>query len=179
MINKYLYLFIFLGSSFIVKAQIFSTISGNISFISNAPLEIIEAQSDQLHGVLNLENKKFEFKMFIKSFDGFNNSMQKIHFYENYMETEKFPLTTFTGKILEPIELGKKIYRAKGMLVIHGEIVERIIEVEINLREEDLSFSAVFKVPLKDHDIDLPRLVTQKIAENIVVSVNGTMNLRK
>lgn len=160
-------------------SQVFATNDGHVHFISDAPLEIIEASSDKMQGLVDLEKKIFAFKLYIKSFYGFNSPLQQIHFYENYMEVSDYPHATFKGKILERILPGKATYRAKGVLEIHGQPVERIIEIELDIDDEKITYSSVFLVPLIDHDIDLPQIVYQKIAETIKVTVDGTMPLRE
>ena len=162
-----------------LSAQIYSCVDGKVSFISEAPLEIIKASSNQLQGVLDLDNKTFAFKIFIKSFEGFNSSLQQEHFYENYMEVADFPISTFKGKVLENFTPGQSKYRAKGILNIHGVEVERIIDVTLNLDQKSVDFYATCIIPLVDHEISLPRIVYQKIAEEILVSIEGTLNLRE
>ena len=95
------------------------------------------------------------------------------------MEVGEFPIATFTGKVLEEIVDEKSDYRAKGELEIHGIKVERIIPIKIKKNEKVILFEAMFNVPLDDHDIELPRLVYQKIAEEIEVSIKGEMTLRE
>ena len=176
---KFLISFILNTVALLGYGQIYSTINGDIHFVSDAPLEIIEATSDQMQGVLNVEKKTFAFKMYIKSFEGFNNTLQQVHFYENYMEANEYPIATFTGKLLESLELGSKLYRAKGSLNIHGQSVERIMQVQLDLAKDKVEYSSIFIIPLKDHDIELPRIVYQKIAEEIRVAVNGQMMLKQ
>ena len=106
---KHLFLTIlacFMG--FLVQGQIYSTNTAFVKFCSNAPLEIIKAESDQLKGVLNLDNKTFAFKLFIKTFQGFNSPLQQEHFYENYLEVRTYPESVFQGKILEDIDINNK-----------------------------------------------------------------------
>jgi len=167
---------IFCGQIF---GQIFTTKDGQINFVSNAPLEIIKAESTDLQGALDLAKSTFAFKIYIRTFEGFNSPLQQEHFYENYMEVSDFPLATFKGKVLEKIIDGKGSYRAKGFLDIHGKKVERIIEFELDRLESEVTFTSSFLVPLEDHSIDLPRIVYQKIAETINVEVQGKMKLRQ
>ncbi|MFT4536416.1 MAG: hypothetical protein ACJA1A_003308 [Saprospiraceae bacterium] len=176
---KYLISFILTTVTLIGYGQIYSTIDGDVHFVSDAPLEIIEATSDQMQGVLNIERKTFAFKMYIKSFKGFNNQLQQVHFYENYMEANEYPIATFTGKLLEPLESGPKVYRAKGALNIHGQSIERIIQVQLDIAKDKVDYSSTFLVLLKDHDIELPRIVYQKIAEEIKVTVQGQLVLKQ
>jgi len=161
------------------SAQIYTSINGKIDFVSEAPLEIIRASSDLLQGALDLEKKTFGFRVGIKSFNGFNNPLQQVHFYENYLEANEFPMATFKGKILEQIQEGNCVCRAKGILLIHGVEVERIIDINLKLKNDIITYEAEFYVPLIDHNISLPRIVYQKIAEEILVTVKGQMSLKK
>jgi hypothetical protein len=176
---KFLLVFYLTLFAAIGYGQIYTTISGEVEFVSDAPLELIEASSDQMQGVLDIGKKSFAFKMYIKSFDGFNNPLQQVHFYENYMEANVYPIATFTGKILENIEEGKKEYRAKGALDIHGKSVERVIDVVLTISDNAVGYSASFIVPLAEHDIKLPRIVYQKIAEDILVTIKGELICKK
>jgi len=176
---KFYLILILICAYSIIYGQIYTTIDGDVQFISDAPLEVIEASSDQMQGVLDIEKKAFAFKMYIKSFKGFNNPLQQVHFYENYMEANEYPIATFKGKILESITSGKKKYRAKGIMEIHGRSVERIIDVYLTITDNHVTYNAKFIVPLADHDIKLPRIVYQKIAEEIIVSIEGKMQLKQ
>ncbi len=158
--------------------QTFSSIDNKVTFTSTAPLETIIATSNELQGALDIQNKTFAFKLYIKSFDGFNSPLQKIHFYENFMETDQYPIALFKGKVLETIEADNNKYRAKGILNIHGVDIERVINVNLNIQGNKILFSSTFKIDLEDHQIDLPRIVYQKIAESIDVFVEGSLVLR-
>lgn len=167
-----------LASKHSVWSQLYTTVTGNVSFVSDAPLELIKASSNQMQGALDVLQKTFAFKVYIKSFDGFNSPVQRTHFYENYMEVSDFPLATFKGKILEDIVQGNHDYRAKGLLDIHGTVVERIINIQLDIQPDQVTYDAEFEVPIANHGIEIPRIVYQKIAETISVSVSGTLYQR-
>ncbi|HMS69521.1 MAG: YceI family protein [Saprospiraceae bacterium] len=162
----------------LVVGQIYSTNTGTLRFVSEAPLELIKAESKELQGALNIEKKTFAFKLMIKSFKGFNSPLQQEHFYENYLEAQSYPQAVFTGKVLETIKEGKGNYRAKGDLTIHGVTKEVIIEVNLIVEAKTVDFKADFAVALQDYHIELPRIVYQKIAEVIEVTVEGQLQLR-
>ena len=158
--------------------QLLKTSKASIIFNSDAPLEFIEARSDNCQGILNIESGEFAFRVFIKTFDGFNNPLQKVHFYENYMEVSQFPEATFQGVIIEDLNIlseGEVTLRAKGILTIHGQRLERIINVAINFNKDKLDFQSQFEVQLSDYNIDIPNIVKQKISETIEVTVAGTL----
>ncbi len=157
--------------------RILQLTAGEVGFESNAPLEFIEAASSELKGVINPVNRQFAFAVAIRTFDGFNNPLQKEHFNENYLESDLYTRGSYVGKIIETIDFSKDgtfYVRSKGMLNIHGVKQERIIKSFIKIEDGKLTVRADFKVSLKDHNIPVPKVVHQKIAENIKVSVEGT-----
>ena len=157
--------------------KILKTYTGKISFESIAPLETIKASTKKLTGIINLSTNGFSFKVNMNTFDGFNNPLQKEHFFENYMETEQFAESFFSGKIIEPIkENGVQKLRAKGMLTIHGISNEVLIDVEINFDGKKLSFNSNFNVLLEDYNINVPKIVSQKISPIIKISVSGLLS---
>jgi polyisoprenoid-binding protein YceI len=158
--------------------QIYSTKKGFAEFVSDAPLELIKASSDDLHGAVNLDDRTFAFSIDNKSFTGFNSPLQQEHFYENYMETDEFPQSTFKGKFIEAPDWyseAEQVIRAKGVLNIHGINQERIIRGTVRKEGQKLFIVASFTVPLEDHQIKIPRVVYQKIAEEIKVTVRAEL----
>lgn len=150
--------------------------SGKVNFRSDAPLELIIGFSNNLAGVINKDKHTFAFTIPINSFDGFNSALQKEHFRENYLETHKYPDATFQGKMIEIIDFtenGDYEVRAKGNLDIHGVIQERIIKCQMEVSEQSVRVSTRFSIFLKDHDIQIPKVVYQKIAEEIMVEVQA------
>jgi polyisoprenoid-binding protein YceI len=159
-----------------ITQQIYITRNGTASFTSNAPLEIINAETREVNGAINLTDGSFVFSINNNSFKGFNSSLQQEHFYENYMETGLHPFSTFKGKIIEKIDPGssqEQVIRAKGILDIHGVSQERIIKGTLKFQENSLVIQANFSVLLEDHQIKIPRVVNQKIADNIEVVVSA------
>jgi hypothetical protein len=177
-------LWILLLFPFIASAQkhIYKTQDGSISFVSEAPLEVISAASKKMEGIIDADALTFAFSVMIRSFEGFNNGLQQQHFYENYMETDKFSVATFYGKIIEHVYLsqpGTYQVRAKGQLNIHGVSKERILKAEVLSNGTSLKLKAWFLVPLADHHIEVPRIVNQKIAQEIAVTVEATLPLEE
>jgi hypothetical protein len=172
--------FIFLN--ILYSQSIYLTYNGIATFTSDAPLEMITASSDQVQGAVDLSDRSFLFSIENKSFKGFNSSLQQEHFYENYMEVRKYPKSTFNGKIIEELDLSsiqEQVVRAKGILNIHGAEQERIIKGTLRITGEKLVLHADFTVPLEDHNIKIPKVVNQKIAEIINVSFSAEMTLKK
>jgi polyisoprenoid-binding protein YceI len=149
--------------------------NGKVSFSSEAPLELIKASSDKLKGAIDKSKNTFAFAVEIHSFKGFNGDLQREHFHENYMETDKFTTASFSGKLIESVDFnanGTYSVRAKGMFSLHGVQKERIIRGTVVINNEALNIEAMFTVRLEDYDIKVPKIVYEKIAEEIKVGIS-------
>lgn len=154
--------------------QLLKSRTGVVSFVSEAPLELIKATSQKLDGILDLNTGEFGFQVDVNSFEGFNNPLQRLHFQENYMQTDEYPKAIFLGKIIETDLLkihGTHSVRAKGTFDIHGIQQERIIRGDVTIEKGLLIVDVDFSVLLEDHGIRVPRIVHQKIAEEIIISL--------
>lgn len=167
-----------IASSFRQDQEVYITRNGQVDFISDAPLELIQASSKGLVGALNITDRSFSFQIPSRSFEGFNSSLQRTHFNEDYMESELFPNSTFKGKIIEEVDLnapGNYTIRAKGKLSIHGVEKDRIIRCSLKVGSRRIDVKSNFTVFLDDHDITIPSIVNKKIAEEIKVEINLTL----
>jgi len=152
---------------------------GKVQIRSEAPLELIEAQSNKLRGVIDTAGQSFAWSVELKSFNGFNSPLQREHFNENYLESTRFPKASFSGKIIEKIDFQRDgVYnvRAKGKFAAHGVEQERIIKSRLTVKKGKVIVHSTFTVLLADHDITIPRIVYQKIAEEVTVTIDAELN---
>jgi polyisoprenoid-binding protein YceI len=153
-------------------AQKWQTKTAEISFASNAQLELIKAKSDKVSGLIDPATNQFYFEVSIGSFRGFNSELQRHHFNDNYMESDRFPKASFSGKIIEQVDFTRDStyeVRAKGTLEIHGKKQTRIIKGKLVIQRGKGTIESRFSVPLSDHQISIPKIVSQKIATEIEV----------
>jgi polyisoprenoid-binding protein YceI len=163
------------------NAQLASTSTGTISFFSSTPVEDIQAQSAKVLGVVNLQTREIAFNVVNTSFE-FPNKLMQEHFNEKYMESEKYPNSTFKGKINEAIDLtkdGEYKVTVTGKLNIHGVEQERTIPGTIIVKDGLVSIVTDFKVKVADHKIEIPKLVVAKIAEEIAVKLDVKLAPKK
>lgn len=176
---KSIVFFLFVIGHLSMSAQTkFSIKNGEIEFTSNAKLELIKAGSKNIQGVINTANNQFAFLVKVQSFEGFNSKLQKDHFNEKYMESDKYYDATYTGKIMETIDFsrdGEYDVKANGYLTIHGKKQPRIIPAKIKMDKGVLSVISSLTVILADHDIKIPEIVSTKIATEIYVKMNLVM----
>lgn len=154
--------------------------NGKINLKSTATLEVIEARSGKLRGVIDPSAQSFAWTIEVRYFEGFNSPLQQEHFNENYLESTVYPKASFTGRIIEQVNFqqqGTQTVRAKGKLNIHGIEQERILKCQIENKGGKLYVRSTFTVPVADHNIAIPRIVHQKIAEEIQVSVEAILTM--
>jgi hypothetical protein len=57
-------------------------------------------------------------------------------------------------------------------LKIHGVEVERIIRLKMEVKQQKITVEGNFIVPLTDHNIYIPKIVTQKISREIKTEIS-------
>lgn len=168
---------IIVTTTFFCKAQIYKSVDKglNVSFFSETPLENIDAKSNIGSSLLNTSTDSVAFRLPISSFQ-FDKALMQEHFNENYMETPTYPNATFRGKINEKVDYKKDgIYKVTctGKLNIHGVEQLRTINGTITVKGNDVILDSQFFVKTADHKIDVPKVVFEKIAESIKITVNA------
>ncbi len=164
------------------KARLFSVFEGEVKFTSNAPLELIQAKTYQVFGLIDSDKNTFVFKVPMASFEGFNSPLQREHFNENYVESSKYPSSIFKGKILGDVDLNRDGYYenipVRGTFSIHGIEKERELLSTIEVSGQEIQIKSTFLIPLVDHNIRIPKVVSRKLATQINVFLDVTMTPR-
>jgi len=148
--------------------------NAQVSFFSETPLENISGLNKNVTAILNTKSNDIAVKMQVAQFE-FPNKLMQEHFNENYLESDKYPVASFTGKIQEKVDFGKEgtqTITAKGMLNMHGVAKERTLTGKLTITKTGATLACDFTVPLTDHKIEIPKLVFEKIAEVITVKAN-------
>jgi hypothetical protein len=167
---------ILLLSSSLISAQKYMTKAGTIKFSSETPMEKIEAVNRQVNSALDFSNGSFVFKVLVRGFE-FPKALMQEHFNENYMESEKFPNSTFNGKIMniKDVNLGKdgvnKVV-VEGDLTMHGVTNKVKVNGTLEVKGGKVIGLAAFNVAPKDYNITIPQAVIKNISEAIQVDVN-------
>lgn len=168
---------IFLLGSSIQKGKYFTN-TGKVSFFSTTPIEDIDALNSKVTSFIDTDNNTIVFSMAIKDFI-FPKSLMQEHFNENYMESEKFPKSTFKGKISNASEVnfaadGKYNAIIDGELTIHNVTKAVKATGSIEVKGGKILANAKFPIKLEDYKIEIPKVVFQKIAETVQVTVDLT-----
>lgn len=161
-------------------AQKYYTKNGLVSFYSKATVEDITADNNQVLSVLVTSTGDIQFSMLNTGFH-FKKALMEEHFNEDYMESTKYPKSTFKGKItnLSAINFSKDgSYAAtvSGDLMMHGVTNKVTASGTINIKGGVISASSKFTVHLADYKITIPSVVKNNIAENVEITVSCNYN---
>ena len=151
---------------------------GKVSFFSETPMENIDATSQSATSVITTSTNSIQFTIPVRTFK-FKKALMEEHFNEKYVESEKFPKSTFKGKINENINWSRDTVAtitATGVMDLHG-VNKMITETgKLTIKNGVVTVDFTFMVALKDYNIEVPKLVTQSIAENI--RITGTFQYK-
>ncbi len=168
-------IFIVLLTRVSIAQNRYKIVDPSVSFFAGTPLEDIDAKSDKLVGVLDIEKKTFAFRIAMNSFK-FKRELMQEHYNENYLETEKYPNSEFRGTIEGDFNLeadGDYPVKASGTFKVHNVEKQYTIDAVIYVKSGNPTIDAKFIIGLEDHNIDRPSVVMMKIAEEAEVTVHA------
>ena len=92
---------------------------------------------------------------------------------EDVLETDKFPLSSFTGKVTKTKRTKDEIQiEATGKLSLHGKEKPLTIKAVLKQTKDKITVKSNFSVFLKDYNIDAPSLMAfVKVAQEIKIEV--------
>lgn len=165
-------LLIFIVCEFTTFGQKYVSDQSRVHFYSSAPVEDIEAVNDQSKSAMDLSNGGFAFSVPSSQFQ-FKKSLMQEHFNENYMESEKYPKATFTGKVKDwELFEGERQVVASGELTIHGVTKNVDIPAQLNIQQNQLVVDSVFPVALAEYKIKIPKALFYNIADTVEVTIH-------
>ncbi len=176
--KKILLFSIFLTGLFTVQAQKYFTKTGHIWFHSEAPLETIEAHNYQSTGILDSKTGEMVFKVMMTGFQ-FEKALMQQHFNEKYVESDKFPESTFKGKItnfenIDFSENGTYATQVEGQLTIHGVTQPVKTAGTVEVKSGKILAKSTFQVAVEDYKIKIPAGVKDNIAKILDIHVDIT-----
>ena len=156
--------------------------NGKVKFFSEAPLENIVAESNMTTSIFNEPTGEVAVLIPVKSFV-FRKKLMQEHFNENYLESDKYPDASFTGKISlakSLKEVASQVVNISGTLTIHGVSKQRDVNATLSVNADGaLTAKGKFNVKLEDHNIKIPSLLFRNIAETVEVSFELQLKTNK
>ena len=163
--------FIFSGQ--LLAQQRYFAEKSAITFFSDGIVEDISARNEKVTSIFDTSGE-IAYLMSAKDFQ-FPNKLMQTHFNEKYMETEKFPKSSFQGKItgFNMAAGGPQQVKAIGKLTIHG--ITKNVEIPGTAEVTNgnrVSLKSKFTIKLSDYNIKIPQIVWQNIAQQVEVTAD-------
>lgn len=170
---KNIFVILFALCAIQVSAQKYITEKSFVSFFSHASIEDITADNKKASGIFNAATDEIAFSIPITDFQ-FAKSLMQEHFNEKYMESDKYPKSTFQGKMTGYDKAGAATQQVKavGKLTIHGVTKDVELPGTVEKKDGKLLMKAKFIVKLVDYKVKIPELLWNKIAEQVEVTVD-------
>ncbi len=157
-----------------------------VVFESKAPMESFEGRTDQASGTISADFADLTAGCTVRIAVDLVSlktgiGMRDTHMRERHLETETFPQAVFTGNRVvaaTPTSLapgGAARVTVAGTFDLHGVSREMELPVELALAADGtLTVRAQFNVLLTDHQIDRPKVLMLKLADEQKVRVSLT-----
>jgi hypothetical protein len=161
----------------LIFSQKLVTKTGQVKFLASVPtaVEEVAATNNSVSAVFNTATGEIASLALIKAFK-FKVPLMEEHFNENYLESDKYPKATFTGRIsgfdISKVTAAKTNYNVEGDFTMHGVTKHLKITADITKVNDKIAVSSVFTIKAEDYNIKIPSLVKQKVASDIKVWVD-------
>ena len=150
-----------------------------VKFISEATIENFEGVTNSIDGYLFFKGDDFlsesdlYFEVDLRTLDT-GIGLRNRHMREDYLETDKYPMTNFKGKIVyvQKVSDTESKVTLDGNLFIHG--VTKPMKINGNLFQVEGGYrvKAYFEILLTDYNIEIPKLMFMKISNTIKLALD-------
>ena len=175
--KKITFLLLVLISLIAVGQNKYLTKTGTLSFEASVPsFEEVAANNKSVTAILNTENGEFAALVLVKAFR-FKNALMEEHFNENYAESDSYPKATFKGEIenfkFDSLSEIDNSFLIKGTLTFHGVTKTiKAVPLAIKMVDSKIVLSGSFKVLVSDFNIKIPKVVQNKLSDEVSVVFN-------
>jgi len=150
-----------------------------VKFFSDAPIEDFEGITDQIDGYVFWEdagftkNSEIYIEVDLNALDT-GIGLRNRHMRENYLETNRFPITHFKGKMISSTVVNDSTIsiETKGRIFIHGVEQPLIVSANFIKKTDGYQIQTNFIVKLSDFQIEIPSIMFYKIDENMTIQLD-------
>lgn len=165
------------------QAQKYFTKNGQTHFKASVEaFEPVEAENTSTTVVLNTTNGQMAALIFVKAFH-FDIALMEEHFNENYMDSDQYPKATFKGQIenfnLKDLKKEAKVYKLTGTLTIRGKEKQINSEIQVSKKDNKIELNSLVSVKPQEFGIEIPGIVKEKIAKNILIDSHYVLEKKK
>jgi hypothetical protein len=146
-----------------------------VTFFSDGIVEDIKASNNTVTSIFDVAKNEIAFLIKVKDFQ-FDKKLMQVHFNEKYMESERFPKSTFIGQVsgFNPSKNGIQHVQAIGKLFIHGVTKDVKIPGTLEKTGSNLVLKSKFMVKIADYNIRIPQIIWNNVSEEVEVDLDLT-----
>lgn len=161
-------------------AQSFYTETGTAIFHSKVPLHNFSGTSENLTGLINLEEGTVDFFVDLTTLDTGNGKRDKDM--RLTLKTEDYPFGEFFGKLTSDFDVENtetQEVTVEGTFKIHGKEKEITVSGELTPQGETLVLKANWILNLEDYEIKPPKLLFVKVDEKQEIEINAVLTIKE
>lgn len=169
----FLLIFWMTGTSTVFSQQNYSVKKGSATATSETVIATIVTKNSNIIGALDLKKGSVSFQMEMNEFQ-FKSRLMKEHFNDWFVESEIYPTANFSGKIdISKLDLEKnQRVELIGFLEFHGAIKKVSTIILLEKKGTQLTASGEYTLKLDDFNIEIPTVLSVKLANEIKVKIN-------
>lgn len=158
-----------------------------VRFISQTTVDEFEGVTDRIDGYVLLDgaplsgrtgsgDTELYLEVDLASIDT-GIGLRNRHMRDNYLETDEHPYATYRGRIVgtEDASDGGIRVLSRGTFEVHGVARERELTCDVAPAGAGYRARCAFPVLLGDHDIEIPRVMFLRLADEVRVEVEFTV----
>ncbi|MGP8215980.1 MAG: YceI family protein [Bacteroidia bacterium] len=167
---------VFTGKNY---SQIYIGDSARVSLFSKTGDGDIDGTNTICVPIMSMSSSEFDVCLMNNAFR-FSKPLMKEHFNDDFMESDKYPKTVFTGKIIGVVDyLGDGNYdvTVKGIMNMHGVKKKITIPGVITVKGDAIFVYAKFNIKIADYKMKLPINSGSNTAatDNMDITITATM----
>ena len=155
-----------------------------VRFISETPVENFDGKTSKIDGyfiaenIENLNSAELYFEVEVGSFDT-GIGLRNRHMKEDYLHTDKYPLTHFKGQISSSKKISETEFdvTTSGKLFLHGVTKDVTITGKIYKLQNGFKLKSDFSFKLPDYKIKVPKFMFVRISEEIKLQLDFIVKL--
>lgn len=152
------------------------TKNGKVSFEASVPaFEEVKAKNEGVTCIINTKTGEIASLILIKGFR-FKTALMEEHFNENYIESDKYPKSTFKGKIenfdVTKLTASGKDFTINGKLELHGKSKDISVTANIKKTNDAVILVSDFFINTDDYDIEIPSVVSKKVSKKVAIKLD-------
>jgi polyisoprenoid-binding protein YceI len=158
--------------------------ANQVVFTSRAATEEFQGVTSRIDGYVLLDgpalgpetggdDTRFYFEVDLASLDT-GIGLRNRHMRDNYLEVARYPFATFAGRLVRSVLDGVASFRvtADGEFTVHGVSRRRQLSCRVEPSTAGYRTRCDFEVLLSDHDIEIPKIMFLKLANEIRLTLD-------